>query len=196
MKKVIFMMTLIFTLSLGAGLTAGVQDNHFQKSNTIELNQGTDFKVIKERPSFNLINTAYAEDPAPTPTASPSPEPTLPVLPGTDGDQTVDLDSGIFISAVVTAMGGMSGLGALGIVALCIQLLMLFFRTPLASFAGKWKLVIVLSLSLVGGFLAQMFNGLPWYGALLSAGSLTAVQVLVNQIWKQFLTDKGNQPSA
>jgi len=196
MKKVIFMMTLIFTLSLGAGLTAGVQGNHFQKSNTIELNQGTDFKVIKERPSFNLINTAYAEDPAPTPTASPSPEPTLPVLPGTDGDQTVDLDSGIFISAVVTAMGGMSGLGALGIVALCIQLLMLFFRTPLASFAGKWKLVIDLSLSLVGGFLAQMFNGLPWYGALLSAGSLTAVQVLVNQIWKQFLTDKGNQPSA
>jgi len=195
MKKVIFMMTLIFTLSLGAGLTAGLQDNYFQKSNTIELNQGTDFKVIKDQP-FRLINTAYADDPAPAPTGSPSPAPTLPVLPGTDGDQSVDLDSGVFITAMVTAMGGMSGLGALGIVALCVQLLMLFFRTPLASFAGKWKLVIVLSLSLVGGFLAQMFNGLPWYGALLSAGSLTAIQVLANQIWKQFLTDKGNQPSA
>jgi len=187
MKKTIFMMTLILTLSLGAGLTAGVQDNFFdKKTNTIELNQDADFKVIKDGPSFSFVNSAFAEEPAPT----------LPSLPGVDDDPVTDLDSGIFISAVVTAMGGMSGLGALGIVALIVQLIMLFFRTPLASFAGKWKLVIVLSLSLIGGFLAQMFNGIPWYGALLSAGSLTAIQVLANQVWKQFFTDKGEQKSA
>jgi hypothetical protein len=89
-------------------------------------------------------------------------------------------------------IGGLKGAGGLAIAFFVVQGLMLLARTPLADFAGKWKLVIVAVTTLAATFLALMLAGATWSVALLSGAFLTMFQTYLNQIWKQFFTDKGN----
>jgi len=93
------------------------------------------------------------------------------------------------IMALLASLGGLKGMGVLGIVAVVVQGLMLFFRTPLADFAGKWKLTIVLGLSLVGGVVGLVATGMAWLPALLHSTTLAAAQVFIHQLVKQ-VTEK------
>lgn len=88
---------------------------------------------------------------------------------------------------LISGVGGMKGL-ALGLVV--IQGLMLFFRSNLADFAGKWKLAIVAGLSFAFALVTGLAQGLPLMSVLLSGATLTAFQVFANQIWKQVAVKK------
>lgn len=78
------------------------------------------------------------------------------------------------------------GMSALAIAAGVAQLLMVGFKTPLASFAGKFRLIAVAVFSTVSLILAAMAMGLDLGAAIGQAPVLTSLQVLLHQIWKQF----------
>jgi hypothetical protein len=84
--------------------------------------------------------------------------------------------------AILAGIGGMKG-AALAVAV--VQGLMLFFRTSLANFAGKWKLVIVSGLSFIMAFLGVMVTGASWQTALFNGAVLSAFQVFANQAYKQ-----------
>ena len=90
------------------------------------------------------------------------------------------------IQALLVSLGGLKGAGALAIVAVVVQSLMLFFKSSIASFAGKFQLLIVMLLTLVGGVIALKAQGLEWGAVLIHSSTLTAVQVFLHQIFKQF----------
>jgi len=97
-----------------------------------------------------------------------------------------DLSTTEALDLLIKSLGGLKGAGALAIVATCVQGVMLFFRTPLAAFAGKYRLLIVSILSLVGGVLALKLTGLDWVASLVHSSTLTSVMVFGNQVVKQF----------
>ena len=97
-----------------------------------------------------------------------------------------DLETSQALEAFMQSLGGLKGATALGISFAVVQAIMLFFRTPLAAFAGKWRLVIVTGLSLVVGTLGLALSGLPVGAALLHSQTFAALQVFINQIFKQF----------
>lgn len=97
------------------------------------------------------------------------------------------------LAQLLQALGGLKSATVLGIVGLVIQAGLLFFRTQLANFAGKWKLVIVTGLSLVGGVVTLVSLGTPWLAALSSSATLASLQVFGNQLWKQ-LSEKNPTP--
>lgn len=78
------------------------------------------------------------------------------------------------------------GMSALALAAGVTQLLMVGFKTPLASFAGKFRLIAVATFSAVSLVLASMAMGLDLGAAIGQAPVLTSLQVLLHQIWKQF----------
>lgn len=78
------------------------------------------------------------------------------------------------------------GLGTLAFAAGLTQLVMLLFQTPMAEMAGKWRLVIVSALSVIGVVLGALVTGMPIGQALLSGPALAALQVFINQVYKQF----------
>lgn len=90
------------------------------------------------------------------------------------------------LSALLALVGGIKGGSALVIVGLSVQLLMKFFGSALAGFAGKYKLLIVSVLSLGGAVVAAMLQGSSIVTALVNGSVLAAVQVLGSQIYKQF----------
>ena len=94
-----------------------------------------------------------------------------------------------FMQLILTSVGGMKGASTLAIVAGVIQILMALFRTRFIS--GKYKLMTVYLLSLLGGVIGLKMQGLSLGAAFLHANSLAALQVLGNQAYKQFLTKKG-----
>jgi hypothetical protein len=67
-----------------------------------------------------------------------------------------------------------------------LQAIMLFFRTPLANFAGKWRFLIVAGTSLVAGTVALIATGTPVLAALAHANTLAATQVFFHQLVTQF----------
>lgn len=87
--------------------------------------------------------------------------------------------------ALIQALGGLKGAGILAIVAVVIQALMFFFRTSLADFAGKWKIVIVTGLSLIGGVVGLRLTGVDWLAAIVNSGTLAAAQVFAHQLITQ-----------
>lgn len=95
--------------------------------------------------------------------------------------------SGEEVKALFEALGGLKGLGALGIVALVVQAVMLVLRSAIGGLLGKFRLVIVYGLSIVGGVLALHLSGVGIGAALLHANTLAALQVFANQIYRQFL---------
>ena len=107
-------------------------------------------------------------------------------------DAAKDLATEDFMKTLVESVGGAKGLGSLGIVALILQMLALFFRTQLAMFAGKWRLLIIWSASLVGGTIALKVGQpeMAWTAALVHANTLGWAQGWFHQVWKQFIEKK------
>lgn len=96
------------------------------------------------------------------------------------------------VTKFLALLAGIGGLKGAALAVLVIQGLMLFFRTSLADFAGKWKLAVVSGLSFLAAFVGILATGVPWQNALFNGAVLAAFQVFANQIWKQVATDKGN----
>ena len=93
--------------------------------------------------------------------------------------------------ALLSSLGGLKGAGALAIVAVVVQVIMLALRSKLGKRAGKWRLAAVMLLSLIGGMVAMRMSGIEWMPALLHANTMAAAQVLLHQLWKQF-TEKAS----
>jgi len=89
------------------------------------------------------------------------------------------------LAALLTLAGGWKGISTLGGIAAVLQLAMKFFQTPLAKFAGVWRLTIVAGLSVIATVLGLMVQGQEFLPSLLSGGVLAAVQVFGHQIFKQ-----------
>lgn len=92
---------------------------------------------------------------------------------------------------LLASLGGVKGAGTLGVVAFAVQALMYLFRSELGKFAGKYRLVLVLVLTLGGGVLALKMQGISWVAAVLHSSTLSSFQVLLHQVMKQFFTPKG-----
>lgn len=99
---------------------------------------------------------------------------------------TSEIPVGDALSQLIAVIGGLKGATALGIAIAVTQAIMLFFRTPLAAFAGKWKFLIVVSLASVTTYLGLVASGVNWGVALTSAPFVAAIQVLFNQGVKMF----------
>lgn len=95
------------------------------------------------------------------------------------------------LQSLIAVIGGIKGASALGVSVLIVQLLMAFFGSSLADFAGKYKLLIVYGLSLGATFLASLVSGSSLMSALISGNVLAAAQVFGHQVYSQFFV-KGN----
>lgn len=105
-------------------------------------------------------------------------------------DRFVEYPTDLWLQDIINSMKGLSGMSALGIVAVFVQLLMKGFKTKFGKYAGKWRLLAVYFLTLVGGVLALKITGIGWLSAAVHANTLAAGQVLVHQIYKQFFEKK------
>lgn len=110
----------------------------------------------------------------------------LPALAFAQASLPVDLPTDQALAEFLKSLGGLKGAGALAITTVVVQMVMLFFRTPLANFAGKYRLLIVAGLSLVVGFIILVATGVDWKLALLHANTVGALQVFGHQLVNQF----------
>jgi len=122
----------------------------------------------------------------------------MPNLPGANDSPETELDAATFLRALIKSVGSFKGASALMLVALVLQLLLLFFRTKFAAFAGKWKLLVVYVLSLAAGVLALKVTvpGMEWLAALVHSNTLAAAQVLGHQMKKQFWDKKDEKSTS
>lgn len=90
------------------------------------------------------------------------------------------------LMSFLAALGGAKGLGVMGMVALGVQGAMLLLKSKLGELAGKYRLLIVMGLTLVSGVVAMKMQGMDWGSALLHSWSIGAFQVLFHQGYKQF----------
>jgi hypothetical protein len=91
-----------------------------------------------------------------------------------------------WLYAIFSFLSSAKGLTAMGVAVGLTQLVMMYLRTPLANFSGRWRLSLVALFTVFHVVLTGLAAGLPLQGALAQAPVLTAVQVLLNQVWKQF----------
>lgn len=112
-----------------------------------------------------------------------------------DGDPTAPVATEDFLKALFESIGKLKGAGTMGIVVVVVQLLMLFFRTPLANFAGKYRLLIASALTMVGGVIGLKLTGVDWMAALVHSSTLAAFQVFGHQAFVQFIKKADEQPS-
>lgn len=98
-----------------------------------------------------------------------------------------------FLQLLISSMGGVKGASSLAIVGVVIQCLMGFIRLSFSDkFFGKInKMVVIYGLSVVGGVIALMSQGISLQAALIHANSLAAYQVFLHQAIKQY-ADKKN----
>jgi hypothetical protein len=89
------------------------------------------------------------------------------------------------ITEIMTQLNSAKVAG-LGAVAIAIQALMLFFRTKLSDFAGKYRMLAVYGLSVAGGIVAMRAQGLSWAAAALHSNTLGMAQIFAHQVYKQF----------
>lgn len=91
--------------------------------------------------------------------------------------------SGDEFSAFVALISGVGGLGTTGIILVAVQGLMLVARQFLQ---GKYLLLIVSLLTLIGSGVGAMVSGGNILQGLLSGAGLAAMQVFISQIVIQF----------
>lgn len=89
-------------------------------------------------------------------------------------------------AALLASLGGLKGASFLVVAAAVVQGLMLALRTSLGEVAGKFRLLLVYLFSVVAGVLALRAAGVDLGAALVHTQTLAALQVLVNQVFKQF----------
>ena len=108
---------------------------------------------------------------------------------------TPELPTADWLMLLITAIGGMKGMSALGIAAAVAQLLLKFMATPLSKFAGKYKLLAITVLTMVAGVLGLMMaSDVSFMAALMHSTTLAAFQVFVHQLWKQFVDKSDETP--
>jgi len=106
-----------------------------------------------------------------------------------DLTQTVEVQD--FLKFLVESLGGVKGASSLAIIALVVQAVLLLVRMKFADKVTKgYKLIIVYSLSMIGGILALMSQGVDLQTALFHANSLAAYQVLFHQAIKIYADKK------
>lgn len=101
-------------------------------------------------------------------------------------DVTDPLPDSEFWTGLLSFLSSISGKSILALVAGLVQVAMVFFRTSLSNFAGKYKLLVVTGLSVVGVVLAGLMAGESVLVTLFSGVGLAALQVFINQVIKQF----------
>lgn len=138
-------------------------------------------KITHEQVS--IVSVAHADgEEAPAAPAVEAPAAEAPAAPA----EVIEGPSQDEIGNFLKSIGGWAGMGALGIAMIIVQGLMLLFKSSLASFAGKWRLLIVSFLSLASGVIALKLMGVADWGAvLMHSSTLAAIQVFINQLWKQ-----------
>lgn len=102
-----------------------------------------------------------------------------------------DIDAIQQILAVLTT----KGLAGLGLVAAVTQVLMLALRSNfvIAKFGeakGSLRITILLGLTLVGGVVTLLLQGMDLVPALLHSSTVAAFQVFGNQLYKQYFVKK------
>lgn len=76
---------------------------------------------------------------------------------------------------------------AIVITIITIQFLMAILNlTYIGTIAGKWKLILVCILSLVGGIINLRLTGMSWTDCFFNSTILGGMQVFFHQVWKQF----------
>lgn len=94
------------------------------------------------------------------------------------------------LRAFLMALGGAKTLSTLGIVGLVVQAIMLFLKSSLGEITGKWQLSLVLIFTFVGGIIGLKSGGMDWGAVLVHSSTIGAAQVLMHQIYKQFMVKK------
>lgn len=89
-------------------------------------------------------------------------------------------------ASLIKSLGGAKGGSAMVIIVLLVQALMLVLRSKLGEFAGKYRLITLYALTMVGGVIGLKTAGLDWGTALFHSNTLAAFQVLGHQALKQF----------
>jgi len=98
-----------------------------------------------------------------------------------------------WINMAVIVGGGVKGMSTLGVAAALSQLLLKMMGSPLAKYAGKYKLVLITLLTLVSGVTGLMLTTeMSVWAAMMNSASIVAFQVFVHQIYVQFVK-KGDE---
>lgn len=105
------------------------------------------------------------------------------------GVDTTPLPDSAFWAELLKVLGGIKSMGVAAAVVAFTQLAMVFFRTEMSNFAGKWKLVVVLGLSVVFSIAGGIGAGLSLSQSLFSGATLSALQVFAFEFYKHW-TDK------
>lgn len=115
---------------------------------------------------------------------------TLPLLALAEGltpnPAITPLPVGDALQSFIGLIGGVKGASVLGLALLIVQGVLYAFRGLFDKIHGGWKYFVVTTLSLGVVVLGQMVAGAPLFAALLNGSTLAAVQVWINQGFKQF----------
>jgi amino acid permease len=90
------------------------------------------------------------------------------------------------ISGLLTLVKESKGASTFVILGTVIQAFILFSRHRWSDFLGKYKLILVMLMSFVGIFITGKIQGLEFFQILKDSATLTAFQVLIHQLYKQF----------
>ena len=102
-------------------------------------------------------------------------------------DAEVIVGNDQFLMSLWQFIGGSKGMSGMALVAAIVQIVMMFFKTSLASFAGKHRLLIVMGLTVVGSIVGLMSQGMSFTAALVNGATLSGMQVFAHQLYKQFI---------
>lgn len=106
---------------------------------------------------------------------------------------------------LVASLGGLKGAGTMAILTAIVQGLMLLGRSQFGQYAGKWRLLALTGLTVVGGVIALKMQGMPWGVVITHTIMLSSFQVFVHQAWTQInapaapapvVASNANQPPA
>lgn len=109
------------------------------------------------------------------------------------------MSSGDFFSSMLTALGGIKNASTMGIIIIVLQIIFKFLNSELAGKIGFLrnlepgvKLIIILVISYATGILTLMNTGegLSFGAAFIHSSSMSALMVLLNQVYKKFVSDK------
>lgn len=91
-----------------------------------------------------------------------------------------------FWAELLKVLGGVKSMGVASLVVAFTQLAMVFFRTELANFAGRWKIVTVLGLSVVFSIAGGIGAGLSLSQSIFSGATLSALQVFAYEFYRHW----------
>ena len=128
----------------------------------------------------------------------------LVILPFAVGDEVIEMVKKVdpgevklagdeFLKYLIQSIGGIKGLKLLGIVGVVSQVIMRSMQTSfLGGLAGKWRLMVVYLMNLIGGTTALMLgaDAMSLPAALLHSNTLANVSVFGHQAYKQFVVKK------